>query len=219
MMGFFKPLKMGVIAASFALGLAAPSAALEDAFDDAMSAYDIGNKALSARLFREMAGSGDAHAQFNISVLFALGDGVPQNDALALYWAWRSRLTGLAEAVKLVEFLTPKLTADAFNEIARSLEFKLKQEIDGGNANAMLGLGRVYNEVMPERDLISAFVWLSMAAALDIENAGLLRDAVGLEMNLKDRVDAQGRAARMFAEWCGVQEQAPIACNVVLSSK
>ena len=214
-----KLLKPFRIAATFLSICSSPAAALEDPFQNAMDAYNIGNKALSARIFRDMAGDGDAHAQFNTSVLFALGDGVPQNDALALYWAWRARLTGLAEAVALVEYLTPKLTDDAFEEIARSLEYKLKQEIENGNELAMMGLGRVYNEVMPERDLVSAFVWLSMAAALDVKNSSLLRDAVSIEMLLKDRVDAQGRAARVFAEWCGNHESAPTACNVILSSK
>lgn len=200
-----------------ALALALSTSAAGATFDDAVLSYKMGDKARSASIFRDLAGAGNVEAQFNIAVLFAKGEGVPQNHKLALYWAWRARLAGLTDAVALVEHLSPKVTEKAFEDIAKSLEFKLRENVDNGEALSMLGLGRLYNEVVPDRDRVEAFKWLSMAAALNQKNAAILRDALSMELTIEERVEAQVKASQAFAEWCEARETPPSACGVALS--
>lgn len=210
-------LRRWIFPALCSASVALSSTAGAASFNEAVSAYKFGDMARSASIFRDLAGQGNVEAQFNIAVLFARGDGVPQNEKLALYWAWRARLAGLRDAVPLVEFLTPKVTSDAFDEIAKSLEFKLQENVQSGDSQSMLGLGRLYNEVMPEPDKVEAFKWLTMAAALDQENAAILRDALAMELTLDERVLAQNEASSAFAAWCDARSEPPLACSVALS--
>ena len=66
------------------LSLAAPVAA--GPLEDATAAYNRGDYATVLRLLRPLADQGDARAQAGLGVMYANGQGVPQNSAEALKW-------------------------------------------------------------------------------------------------------------------------------------
>ena len=66
------------------LGLAVPVAADPD--KDADAAFDRGDYGTALRLIKPLADQGHAGAQYNLGVMFANGQGVPQNDAEAMKW-------------------------------------------------------------------------------------------------------------------------------------
>ena len=76
--------KHAIAAIILMLSIAAPVAA--NPFADAFAARDRGDYATALRLFAPYAHQGNALAQFNLGVMHANGQGVPQNDAAAAMW-------------------------------------------------------------------------------------------------------------------------------------
>ena len=66
--------------------------------EDAESAYQRGDYALAAQLLRSLAEQGNATAQFNLGVLYANGQGVPQDYQEALKWYRKAAEQGDADA-------------------------------------------------------------------------------------------------------------------------
>ena len=66
--------------------------------EDAESAYQRGDYALAARLIHSLAEQGNATAQFNLGVLYANGQGVPQDYQEALKWYRKASEQGDAGA-------------------------------------------------------------------------------------------------------------------------
>ena len=61
-------------------------AAVAGQFEDAFAAYNSQDYATAYRLFRPLADSGNAGAAAAVGVMYAKGQGVPQNDAEAVRW-------------------------------------------------------------------------------------------------------------------------------------
>ena len=66
--------------------------------EDAESAYQHGDYALAAQLLRPLAEQGNATAQFNLGVLYANAQGVPQDYQEALKWYRKAAEQGDADA-------------------------------------------------------------------------------------------------------------------------
>src|ERR1700751_4216115 len=66
------------------LSLAFPLAA--GPFEDAAAAHNKGDYATAFRLWRPFADQGNANAQVNLGLMYAKGQGTPQNYAEALKW-------------------------------------------------------------------------------------------------------------------------------------
>ena len=79
--------------------------------------------------------------------MFAKGQRVPQNDAHALYWAWRARFSGASQAIPIIDYLTHKtIEADSI-EIAKNLRFSYAARFESGDETAALKMARTFNEV------------------------------------------------------------------------
>ena len=77
-------MKHALAAFILALSLTAPVAA--GPWEDAVAAHERGDFATALRLFRPLAGQGNAVAQFNLGVMYDNGHGVPQDHVLAHMW-------------------------------------------------------------------------------------------------------------------------------------
>ena len=66
--------------------------------EDADSAYQRGDYALAARLFRPFAEQGHAKAQSNLGVMYSKGQGVPQDYAEARKWFRKAAEQGHPQA-------------------------------------------------------------------------------------------------------------------------
>jgi TPR repeat protein len=96
MMAMKPALKNAFAAINVVLSLAAPVAA--GPWEDAAAAYSRGDYATALRLLRPLANQGDASAQYNLGLMYAKGDGVPQNYAEALKWFGLAADQGDADA-------------------------------------------------------------------------------------------------------------------------
>jgi TPR repeat protein len=67
-------------------------------FDDGFAAYERGDYDTAFREFMPLALVGDASAQFYVGVMYAHGEGVPQDDAEAVRWFRPAADHGVAEA-------------------------------------------------------------------------------------------------------------------------
>ena len=80
------------------LVMACATGAAADSIEEAEFAYDRGDYTLAARLFRPLAEQGIASAQFNLCVMYANGQGLPQDYQAALKWYRRAAEQGDASA-------------------------------------------------------------------------------------------------------------------------
>ena len=76
-------MKRLTLAIVFVLGLAPPVWA---DFQAGVAAYDRGDYATALREFRVLAEQGDATAQFDLGLMYKIGQGVPQDYAEAVNW-------------------------------------------------------------------------------------------------------------------------------------
>ncbi len=74
------------ILAGVVLSLLLTGAAAAGPLEDGAAAYQRGNYATALRLFRPLGEQGNASAQYNLGVMYALGQGVLQDDVQAAKW-------------------------------------------------------------------------------------------------------------------------------------
>lgn len=207
---------MKAILATLLLTLAVPALVRAETPADlakAITALRQGDAAQAARLYRDLARQGVPEAQFNLALLYLDGRGVPQSHAEALYWAWRARLSGRAEALTLLartaDLATPGLRA----ALAERLLADLQPRIDAGEGRAMLELAGVYLEVTPEPDPVQAFVWQALAAALEVPGAGAARDLTAASLSTEDRLTAEDQAIAQLTALCDKTLQGHALCD------
>ena len=74
-------------------------------FDQAVERCKAKEFQIAFAEFYELATDEHASAQVNLAIMFAKGQSVPQNDAHALYWAWRARFSGASQAIPIIDCL------------------------------------------------------------------------------------------------------------------
>jgi TPR repeat protein len=198
-------MRRGVLLLSGLLALASGvQAAPKPNFATAVQLAEAGRAAEAVSIFRRLSRSGDPVAQVNLAVMQALGQGVPQDDVSAAYWAWRARFAGESRAIDLAEYLVLRLTDKARTRLADRLEQDLNALAASGEVTAFLSLGRVALELRSPAQDPKALEWFSLAAAFEVPNAALLRDAVAMRLEPAARLSAQDKTLQAFEEWCQV---------------
>ena len=199
----------------FTLALAVALPASADQFDEAMAAFKGGDLDRAVVLFRDLADHNDGAAQANLAVLYAIGQGVPQNDQDAYYWAWRSRFSGEKAAIDMIKLLRERLTEEGRADVAARLIKDLTDTALRGDLGALTALGRVYNEVSEPSQKAEALLWFTVAAAFEAPYAALFREGVSQEISKQERLTIQARARQLFTEWCGKlpENKLPATCN------
>jgi TPR repeat protein len=190
-------------------------AAEEDALSAAAAAIREGRAAEAAAMYRDVAEDGDGAAQYNLALLYLTGRGVPQSHRDALFWAWKARLSGVAEAPALIARMAEVTTPELRKELAQRLIDTLQPRIDKGEGRAMLELAAVYLEVLPEPDLTKGLVWQALAAALEVPGAAEARETTGETLTAKDRLAAEAEAVSTLSDLCtkGLKDHA--ICDVM----
>lgn len=193
------------------------SPAFADPFSDAVRAANSGAIAQAVVQFRSLALSGDARAQTNLAVLHAKGEGTPQDEVEAYYWAWRARLAGETRAIPVIDYLAPRLTEESVGTVSKRLIGDLAIDAEKGDASGFLGIGRVYAQLAEPEDKPEAAVWFTVAAAFNVKFAAILRDTIAGELTRDERTEVQVRAKAKFQEWCGrvPMETRPASCSEV----
>lgn len=187
-----------------------------DPFAAALADADAGRFGAAAAGFHALARAGDAEAAYNLALLFATGQGLPQNTAEAAFWAWRARLDGLTLAAPLIATLMADFDTDRRAALAARLEAGLLPRAESADGAAMLALAAVLTTVRPEPDLAAAYGWQSRAAATDTPGAVAARDETLARIAPEARAAAQDAALQAFGDWCaGRAASPPPACAAV----
>jgi hypothetical protein len=190
--------KLAAIAASLSILFAAPCFAA--AIDDAFEIYKRGDYAAAMKAFRTLADQGNANAQFNLAVMYAQGQGVPQSEEEAHKWYRLSASHGFPEAQVIVGIMY-----DRGNGVPQDLvEGARWQRLAAaqGNLTAQAALGSKYffgHGV--EKDYVRAFMWFTLAA-----DAGSMSSKKGLENLVPQMTRAQLEEGRARVVACKRQE-------------
>lgn len=145
-------------------------AAYASSLDDANSAYSRDDYVTAIRLFRPLADQGNASAQYNLGVMYDIGEGVAQNDARAVNWYRKAADQGHAYAQYSLGFSyemgrgVPQDDTQAANWYRKAA--------DQGIAAALNSLGEMYEEGrgVPQ-DYVQAYMWFSLLEAHGIKGS------------------------------------------------
>lgn len=186
-------------------GAAINDDALPPAFSDAVAAYRAGDPGAAAAGFLTLAKAGLPQAQFNLALLFRQGEGVPRNHEEALYWAWRARIGGVPRAETLVRDLLRGMGPDQRDALAERLLEDLAPDLTAPPpraGRAFLASALIQTELRSAPDLMQAYVWFSISAALMTPGAAELRDHAFSGLPSTDQPQAERGAMAAFSDWC-----------------
>jgi TPR repeat protein len=139
-------------------------------FKAGLEAYNRGDFAAAVREWQPLAEQGDAHAQYNLGLLYARGKGVPQDYARAAEWYRKAADRGVAVAQYNLGVMyangqgVPKNAQEAANWFRKAAEH--------GMVAAKTGLGRMYYEGEGSfRNYTEAAQWYRKAADAGVASA------------------------------------------------
>jgi TPR repeat protein len=182
---------MGIFAAiSLMLNLAMPAAAAS--LEDAVAAYRKGDYTNALQLYRPHAEQGLAVAQFNVGLMYDMGQGVLQNYSEAVKWYRLAADQGRPDAQYQLGHLYYK--HEKYAEAAKW--FRLAA--DQGRADAQSNLGAMYAEGEGgPQDFVQALKWFILAAAQNHNDAIQNRNKAVLVMT----PDQVAEARKLAGQW------------------
>jgi len=190
--------------ASGVLALALFGVARAGPFEDAQAADQKGDYATELQILRPLAEQGNALAQLGLGVMYANGQGVPQDDAQAVVWYRKAAEQGDADAQTIVALMY--VNGHGVSQDYTQALIWYRKAADQGNDRAQFGLGLMYaNGHGVPQDYVRAHMWFNIAAAAAAAGAsdGSVRDAVKWRDLVATRMTpaqiAEGR--RLAREW------------------
>ena len=168
-------------------------------FKAGLDAYQRGDFAGAAHEWTPLAEAGDAHAQYNMGLLYAAGKGVPQDYNQAVEWYLKAAEQGVPAAQYNLGVIYANGQGVPANppEAARWF-LKAAQQ---GIPNAIIGLGNVYYESEGGfRDYVEAEKWYRQAADNGVASAafqlGVMYDlGQGVKQNYQEAIQWYQKAA------------------------
>ena len=192
-------LRSGFLALAI-MALAVPANA--GALGDGLAAYKRGDHATALRLWRPLAEQGVAEAQNNLGLMYASGEGVPQDDAEAVKWFRLAAEQGDASGQSRlgIMYTDGKGVPQDFNEAAKWTRKAAEQ----GDAHAQALLAGMYalGQGVPT-DIVLAYMWYNLAAAQGVEPAQRVKK-LAVEFMTFDQI---AEAQRMAREWLAKHQQ------------
>ncbi|WP_052115348.1 SEL1-like repeat protein [Roseovarius mucosus] len=187
-------------------GAAAMAGSTPD-FGRAVALAQDGQAGAAVAIFADLAQAGHRAAQVNLAVMLARGQGVPQDDQAATYWAWRARLAGETRAIAVSDLLLERLTEAARARLADRLRADLSARAEDGMPGQFAAIGRVEAQLRLPAKMDEAALWFTLGAAFEEPGAFALREVSMAELEPKARLAVQERAAAEFAKWCAAMPQ------------
>ena len=164
---------VGFAATYLALAAVAVAGPL-DAADAAIKHRDYPS---ALRIYRQAAAQGDAEAQYNLGVMYDMGEGMPEDDRGAVGWYGKAAAQGYAFAQFNLGMMYDRGDGVPMNYLQSVIW--LRKAADQGLGVAQRQLGHMYGsgQGVPSDD-VQALLWLSLAADQGITNAKRERDIV-----------------------------------------
>ena len=139
-------------------------------FQTGLDAYNRGDFATALKEWQPLADAGDANARYNLGLLYARGQGVPQNYARAAEWYEKAAGQGVAAAQYNLGVMYANGQGVPRNNQEASKWFLKAAEQGVGDAAS--GLGQIYNEGEGAfRNPAEAEKWYRQAAAQGVASA------------------------------------------------
>jgi TPR repeat protein len=186
------------------LSLAGASLAKAGPFEDAGRAYDRGDYATAARLYRDWAEQGHGNAQDLLGAMYEAGIGVKRDFAEAARW-WRKAADqgypSPQNSLGAAYYRGRGVTQD-YGKASKWYE----RAADQGHAKAQYNLGIMYADgTGVPQDYVIAHMWLNLAAAHlnpgpEHDDAMKRRDALAARMTPDQVGEAQKRAREFRPE-------------------
>ena len=171
------------------------------AFKEAVRAVKDKNYAHAITLFEAQAKIPRHDAQHNLSVLLNAGKGRPRNYVEALFWSWQAQLGGIEDAEDLasdiVDLLPPKVADEVRGRVGEALQAR----IDANDLNAIPQFANYHLTILTEPDYANAYIWYSIAAAINLPDTSDARDDAESQIDSKDLVDLQMKTQTLFDKY------------------
>jgi TPR repeat protein len=146
---------------------------------------------------KALAGQGDVRAQYNLGLMYADGDGVPENGAEAVKWYRKAAEQGDADA----QYNLGYMYADGLGVPENGAEAVkwFRKAAAQGDADAQSKLGFMYGtgKGVPENS-IRAYVWFSMAKTQGDTGAATNIDILKSDMTPQQIADGQALATKCY---------------------
>jgi uncharacterized protein len=185
------------------LALALFGAAMAGPLEDAQEADQKGDYATELQILRPLAEQGNALAQLGLGLMYAMGQGVPQDYAQAFVWYRKAAEQGDADSQTIVGLMY-RQGQGVSQDYAQALIW-YRKAADQGDGRAQLGLGVMYaNGKGAPQDYVRAHMWFNIAAGATGASDAWVRD---LSVNWRDLVATRmtpaqiAEARRMTMEW------------------
>ena len=173
--------------------LSAPS------FQDGVNFIENGSYYEAFQIFERLASTGDADAQYNLSLLFLKGVGIPTNYKSALYWAWQSHINDYEKAFSQVEELLGIVPEVVRTEVSNETIDDLLIVARAGSKEATLDLTETYLELLNEPDFEQAYTWALIAQAYGLLDAADFLDRAADELDIETKIAQQAIASELFS--------------------
>jgi len=162
----------------------------------AVTPVGVDAQALDLEETRVRAEAGEAIAQYNLGVMYANGEGVPEDDAEAVRWYRLSAEQGDANAQNNLGIMYRDGDGVPEDDAEAVRWYRLAAE--QGNAYAQHNLGIMYasGQGVPKGDVL-AYMWYNLAAAQGNERAQRNKDRAESRMTREQIAEAQ----RLSTEW------------------
>jgi len=194
------------VIASFLFSVSAvasdPQTEMENkAFKEAVKAVKDKNYAHAIALFEAQAKTPQHDAQHNLAVLLNAGKGRPRNYVEALFWSWQAQLGGIEEAEDLandiVDLLPPKVADEVRSRVGEALQAR----IDANDIKAIPQFAKYHLTIIPEPNYGNAYIWYSIAAAINLPGTSTALDDAESQIDSKDLAELQKKTQTLFDKY------------------
>jgi hypothetical protein len=179
----------------------AGSHSADDTFNEAVKAVKDRDYGRALKLFEKQASDAKHDAQYNMAVLLQAGKGQPRNYLDALYWGWLAQLGGIEEAEDLVGDMLDALTEKDAEAVRGRVNEALQARLDNGDIKAIAQFADYHLSIMVEPDYGTAYVWYSIAAALNIPEMADRRDDTESDIEAEELTRLQSEARELFDKY------------------
>ncbi len=183
------------------VGASAESHSDNKAFNAAVEAVKARDYSRALILFEQQANDAEHDAQYNMAVLSQAGKGRPRNYPDALYWGWLAQLGGIEEAEKIASEMLDILTEDDVEAVRVRVLENLQSRLENGEINAISQFADYHLNVLEEPDHGTAYIWYSIAVALNIPDMIEPRDNTESDIEAKELTRLQTEAKELFKKY------------------
>lgn len=167
-------------------------------FDSAVKFVENKNFREAFPIFLTLAEQDFPAAQYNLSVLYFNGLGVPKNFKWSLYWAWQANLNNHEKSGAWLDKVLSNINEDLRNNVAQTISDEFTKAANDGKLVAPLKLGRTYLKLFVQPNNQMAYVWLSIAQAYGYEEASIYLEEAASQLTLEEILIEQENAHKSF---------------------